>query len=76
MKATTTCVIVTRPVLALAAMLGAATARTETAPVILSDVFGAHQLYRHLRPWPSFLYEMEIRNDYPPQKPTDHAKRV
>jgi hypothetical protein len=37
----------------LAAVLGAAAAHAQTEPVIVNDVFGEHQLYRYLHPWPS-----------------------
>ncbi len=48
MKARAMRVTLTRTMLVLAAMLGAAAVRAETEPVIVTDVFGDYQLYRYL----------------------------
>jgi hypothetical protein len=53
MKASAMRVTLTRTMLVLVSMLGAAAVRAEPEPVIITDVFGDNQLYRYLHPWPS-----------------------
>jgi hypothetical protein len=58
-------VTLTRTMLALAAVLGAAAVRAETEPVIAMDVFGDYQLHRYLHPWPSGARARDLNMEAP-----------
>jgi hypothetical protein len=65
MKASAMRVTLTRTMLVLVGMLGAAAVRAETEPVIVSDVFGDYQLYRYLHPWPSGARARDLNTEAP-----------